>query len=160
MESEAGQPARDTPDVTASFASGSFCHEQLARIPQLRHPPLRALQAPRHGDINRGSNGCFGFRTCRVRGCFKCVAHRTDEDLGQRTGRRPSLGGPHAPAAASDLVDHSAGLVVPASVHTATGDDLAKARAVVHAAQLIYTFWNTGDTTFLDQAVSPDFRAN
>jgi predicted ester cyclase len=58
------------------------------------------------------------------------------------------------------LVDHSAGLVVPASVHTATGADLAQARAVVHTAQLIYTFWNTGDTTFLDQAVSPDFRDN
>jgi predicted ester cyclase len=58
------------------------------------------------------------------------------------------------------LVDHSAGLVVPASVHTATGADLAKARAVVHTAQLIYTFWNTGDTTFLDQAVNPDFRDN
>jgi len=58
------------------------------------------------------------------------------------------------------LVDHSAGLVVPASVHSATGADLAQARAVVHTAQLIYTFWNTGSTTFLDQAVSPDFRDN
>jgi predicted ester cyclase len=58
------------------------------------------------------------------------------------------------------LVDHSAGLVVPASVHTATGADLAQARTVVHTAQLIYTFWNTGDARFLDQAVSPDFRDN
>jgi len=75
-----------------------------------------------------------------------------------RTG--PTSTSASAPAATSDLVDHSAGLVVPASVHTATGADLAHARAVVHTAQLIYTFWNTGDTTFLDQAVSPDFRDN
>src|SRR5258708_40148814 len=53
-----------------------------------------------------------------------------------------------APAAASDLVDHSAGLVVPASGHTATGAGLAQARAAAHTAHLIYTFWTTGDTTF------------
>src|SRR5258705_3759516 len=75
-----------------------------------------------------------------------------------RTG--PTSTSASAPAAISDLVDHSAGLVVPASVHTATGADLAKTRTVVHTAQLIYTFWNTGDTTFLDQAGSPDFRYN
>ncbi|MCW2629191.1 MAG: hypothetical protein JWR48_5913, partial [Mycobacterium sp.] len=72
----------------------------------------------------------------------------------------PTSSSASAPAAASDLVDHSAGLVVPASVDTATGADLAQARAVVHTAQLLYTFWNTGDTTFLDQAISPGFQDN
>jgi predicted ester cyclase len=42
----------------------------------------------------------------------------------------------------------------------AAGGDLAQARAIVHTAQLLYTFWNTGDTTFLDEAVTPNFRDN
>jgi predicted ester cyclase len=63
-------------------------------------------------------------------------------------------------ATISDVVDHNAGLVVPASVHMAAGGDLAQARAIVHTAQLLYTFWNTGDTTFLDEAVTPNFRDN
>ena len=63
-------------------------------------------------------------------------------------------------ATVSDFVDHTPGLVVPASVHTATSGDLAQARAMVQTAQLLYTFWNTGDTTFLDEAVTPDFRDN
>jgi len=63
-------------------------------------------------------------------------------------------------ATVSDFVDHNAGLVVPASVHMAAGGDLAQARAIVHTAQLLYTFWNTGDTAFLDEAVTPDFHDN
>jgi predicted ester cyclase len=74
-----------------------------------------------------------------------------------RTGPTSTSGS--APAAISDLVDHNADLVVPASVHTATGAYLAQARTV-HTAQLMYTFWNTGDATFLDQAVSPDLQDN
>ena len=46
-------------------------------------------------------------------------------------------------ATVSDFVDHNAGLVVPASVHVAAGADLAQARAAVHTAQVLYTFWNT-----------------
>jgi predicted ester cyclase len=65
-----------------------------------------------------------------------------------------------APATFSDLVDPRAGLVVPASVSTPAAVDLAQARAVVHTAQLLYTFWNTGDTTFLDQAITADFHDN
>jgi hypothetical protein len=65
-----------------------------------------------------------------------------------------------AAATIPDVVDHKAGLVVPASVHMAAGGDLAQARAMVRTAQLLYTFWNTGDTTFLDEAVIPDFRDN
>jgi hypothetical protein len=64
-----------------------FSHVQLVRVPHLRHPTLQIHQAPRYGDTDRGSNGCYGFRICGVRGCFKCVAHRTDECLGERTGR-------------------------------------------------------------------------
>jgi predicted ester cyclase len=72
----------------------------------------------------------------------------------------PTITSASAPASVPDLVDHSAGLVAPAAVHTAAGADLAQARAVVHTAQLLYTFWNTGDTTFLDQAVAPGFQDN
>jgi predicted ester cyclase len=63
-------------------------------------------------------------------------------------------------ATVSDFVDHNAGLVVPASVHVAAGADLAQARAAVHTAQVLYTFWNTGDTAFLDEAVTADFHDN
>jgi predicted ester cyclase len=65
-----------------------------------------------------------------------------------------------APATFSDLIDPTAGLVVPASVHTPAVVYLAQARAVVHTAQVLYTFWNTGDTMFLDQAVTADFQDN
>jgi len=76
------------------------------------------------------------------------------------TGTGPTIISASTPATVPDLVDHSEGLVAPAAVHTAAGADLAQARAVVHTAQLLYTFWNTGDTTFLDQAISPSFQDN
>src|SRR3981189_2770880 len=79
MESQAGQPARDSTDATPPVAGGSFSHAPLVRVPHLRHPPLQVHQAPRYGDTDRGSNGCYGFRTCGVRGCSECVAHRIDE---------------------------------------------------------------------------------
>lgn len=76
----------------------------------------------------------------------------------------PSAGPPNssasAPANDLDLVDHTPGLVVPTAIHVAAGADPAQARNVVHAAQVLYTFWNTGDTKYLDQAVTPDFRDN
>jgi len=76
------------------------------------------------------------------------------------TGTAPTIISASTPATVPDLVDHSEGLVAPAAVHIAAGADLAPARAVVHTAQLLYTFWNTGDTTFLDQAISPGFQDN
>jgi hypothetical protein len=88
MESQAGQPARDSTDATTPVPGGSFSHEQLVRVPHLPHPTLQAHQASRYGDTDRGSNGWFGFHACGVRGRYKCVAHRTAEYLGQRTGRR------------------------------------------------------------------------
>ncbi|MCU1657231.1 MAG: hypothetical protein JWO57_1887 [Pseudonocardiales bacterium] len=81
-------------------------------------------------------------------------------DAPARTDTGPTIISASTAATVPDLVDHSEGLVAPAAVHTAAGADLAQARAVVHTAQLLYTFWNTGDTTFLDQAVTPDFRDN
>ena len=77
MESQAGQPARDSTDATTPVPGKSFYHEELARI---------RSATTLHLDIDRGRNGCFGFRTCGVRGCSECVAHRTDEYLGKRTG--------------------------------------------------------------------------
>jgi predicted ester cyclase len=72
----------------------------------------------------------------------------------------PSNTSASAPATISDFVDHSDGLVLPVSVHTPAGADLGQARSVVHTAQVLYTFWTTGDTTFLDEVVAPDFRDN
>jgi predicted ester cyclase len=72
----------------------------------------------------------------------------------------PSSTSASAPATNTDLVDHSDGLVLPVSVHTPAGADLAQARTVVHTAQVLYTFWTTGDTTFLDQAITADFQDN
>jgi hypothetical protein len=63
-----------------------------------------------------------------------------------------------APADDLDLVSHTPGLVVPTAIHVPPGADPAQARNVVHAAQLLYTFWNTGDTTYLDHAITSDFR--
>ncbi|SRR6266851_7149174 len=61
--------------------------------------------------------------------------------------------------AQAELVDNT-GLVVPAVVHVAPGADEAKAQRVVLTAQLLYTFWNTGDSSYLDRAVTPFFRDN
>jgi predicted ester cyclase len=65
-----------------------------------------------------------------------------------------------APANDSALVEHTPGLVVPGAVHVAAGADPRQARTVVRTSQVLYTFWNTGDTSYLDQAVTPDFRDN
>jgi predicted ester cyclase len=75
-------------------------------------------------------------------------------------GTEPLTTSSSTAAAISDFVDRNAGLVVPVSVHIAAGADLAQARAVVQTAQLLYTFWKTGDTTFLDEAVTADFQDN
>jgi predicted ester cyclase len=79
-------------------------------------------------------------------------------------GSAPSAGAQNTSASApvndSDLADHTPGLVVPGAVHVAPGTDPRQARTVVHTAQVLYTFWNTGDTKYLDQALTPDFRDN
>jgi predicted ester cyclase len=79
-------------------------------------------------------------------------------------GSAPSAGPRNAQASAPandlDLVDHTPGLIIPTAVHVAPGTDPRQARDVVHAAQVLYAFWNTGDTSYLDQAITPDFRDN
>lgn len=57
------------------------------------------------------------------------------------------------------LIDRTPGLVRPASVHVSSTDD-ERERTMVHVAQQLYTFWNSGDTRYLDTAVSPGFRDN
>jgi predicted ester cyclase len=62
--------------------------------------------------------------------------------------------------AGADLVDRTDGLVAPAELHVAPGTDVAEVRGVIHTAQLLYTFWNTGDSSYLDQAIVPSFVDN
>ncbi|MBJ7290629.1 ester cyclase, partial [Williamsia sp.] len=57
------------------------------------------------------------------------------------------------------LIDRTPGLVRPAAVHVPS-TDTDRERAIVGVAQRLYTFWNTGDTGYLDAAVSPGFRDN
>jgi predicted ester cyclase len=59
-----------------------------------------------------------------------------------------------------DPVDRSGDLVVPHAVHVDSGLDPAQAAREVHVAQLLYTFWNTGDVGYLEQAITPSFRDN
>jgi predicted ester cyclase len=56
-----------------------------------------------------------------------------------------------------DLVDNATELVRPVNfvVDQGLGDD--RARHMVRIAQLLYTFWNTGEERFLAQAVDPSF---
>jgi predicted ester cyclase len=77
------------------------------------------------------------------------------------TNNDNSSNGPGNPTATgADLVDRNDGLVVPALLHVAPGTDSGQAERVVHTAQLLYTFWNTGDASYLDQSITPSFRDN
>ncbi|MGJ0118895.1 ester cyclase [Williamsia sp. MIQD14] len=64
-----------------------------------------------------------------------------------------------ASAAPESAVDRTPGLVVPEAVHLASAPT-ERDRRVVAVAQKLYTFWNSGDTTFLRAAVAPAFRDN
>ncbi|GGF46050.1 hypothetical protein GCM10011519_19910 [Marmoricola endophyticus] len=44
------------------------------------------------------------------------------------------------------LVDHTQGLVRPGSIHVESSADHDRAERVVHTAQELYTFWDTGRT--------------
>ncbi|GGO92066.1 ester cyclase [Wenjunlia tyrosinilytica] len=55
------------------------------------------------------------------------------------------------------LVDHSPGVVQPKSLTVDRSIGEHRARRTVRAAQYFDTFWNTGDKTYLDRAISPDF---
>ena len=62
---------------------------------------------------------------------------------------------PHTPAV--DLVDPAPDLVRPQALTVDGGLDDRRARHLVRIGQLLYTFWDTGETTYLEQAVEPTF---
>ncbi|MDV6264574.1 ester cyclase [Rhodococcoides yunnanense] len=58
------------------------------------------------------------------------------------------------------LVDSAADLVAPGTVNIGDAPVTDRTREVVRIAQTLYTFWNTGDTAYLDRAVDPGFVDN
>ncbi|MEU5049116.1 ester cyclase [Streptomyces sp. NPDC021096] len=58
------------------------------------------------------------------------------------------------------LIDRTPGLVRPLSLTVDGSLSERRARQEVRLAQLLYTFWNTGRTQYLDAAVSADFQDN
>lgn len=70
------------------------------------------------------------------------------------TGCSSSSHGAPNPA---DAVSHEAGLIQPGTVHLGNST-IAEAKPIVLRAQQLYTFWNTGNTSWLNQAVDPSFK--
>ncbi|MER7501612.1 ester cyclase [Nonomuraea pusilla] len=70
--------------------------------------------------------------------------------------------GPHGAHASWpwNLVDRSPGLVRPKALTVDRSIGARRAAREVRLAQLLYTFWDTGDRKYLDAAVSPGFRDN
>jgi hypothetical protein len=58
----------------------------------------------------------------------------------------------------SQLIDRSSELVQPGAVHVDAGLSQARAAHLVRVAQTLYTFWNSGDRTYLQLAVDPLFE--
>lgn len=56
------------------------------------------------------------------------------------------------------LVASAPGLVRPGTVHVAPSEPSARARRVVHVAQRLYTFWDTGDPRLLRGTVALTFH--
>ncbi len=63
-------------------------------------------------------------------------------------------------ASGDDLVDRTDGLVIPMAVHSASGADHEHAQRVIRVAQFLYTFWITGDSRYLDRAITPLFQGH
>ncbi len=61
---------------------------------------------------------------------------------------------------AADLIDPSPALIRPVSLTVDGGLEKQRARHMVRIGQLLYTFWHTGDTRWLDEAVDPSFTDN
>lgn len=61
------------------------------------------------------------------------------------------------PDVARRLVDITDGLVRPVDLTVDGGLDEDRARHLVRVAQLLYTFWHTGERRHLDRAVDPAF---
>jgi predicted ester cyclase len=57
----------------------------------------------------------------------------------------------------ASTVSHARGLVRPRTIHIGHSS-VTRARPIVLRAQQLYSFWNTGDTKWLDAAVDPSFR--
>ncbi|MER5932297.1 ester cyclase [Streptomyces sp. NPDC002054] len=69
----------------------------------------------------------------------------------------------HRPRPGGDparLVDRTPGLIRPVSLTVDGGLGDRRARQEVRLAQLLYTFWHTGDTGYLKAAVSPEYKDN
>jgi predicted ester cyclase len=60
----------------------------------------------------------------------------------------------------SDLLDSRADLVRPASLTVDGGLERERARQLVRIGQALYTFWHTGDVSWLHEAVDPSFVDN
>ncbi|MFZ3467952.1 ester cyclase [Streptomyces sp. 4.24] len=58
------------------------------------------------------------------------------------------------------LIDRTPGLVRPLSLTVDGSLGERRARQEVRLAQLLYTFWGTGRTQYLDAAISADFKDN
>lgn len=60
----------------------------------------------------------------------------------------------------SKLIDLDPELVKPTNLLVDAGLDESRARHMVRIAQLLYTFWHTGEPKWLDDAVEPSFVDN
>lgn len=58
------------------------------------------------------------------------------------------------------LLSDRTDLVIPAALQVDAGLTVDRARHMVHITQLLYTFWHTGDATYLREAVAPEFIDN
>ncbi|KIQ17451.1 lipoprotein [Rhodococcus sp. MEB064] len=58
------------------------------------------------------------------------------------------------------VIDSSTDLVSPGTVNVGDAPVTDRTRQVVRVAQTLYTFWNTGDAAYLDDAVDPGFVDN
>ncbi|MFF0413842.1 ester cyclase [Kitasatospora sp. NPDC004745] len=83
--------------------------------------------------------------------------------VGGTTAAAQSRGGGHrdTPRAwPQRLVDRSPDLVRPGTLTVDRTIGERRATRLVHLAQQLYTFWNTGQQQYLDAAISPSFRDN
>lgn len=69
----------------------------------------------------------------------------------------PTTGPTTVASPASDLIDLDPELVRPTSLTVDQTIPPDRARHLVRIAQLLYTFWGTGEQRFLDAAVDPSF---
>ncbi|CAH0290040.1 ester cyclase [Rhodococcoides fascians] len=72
----------------------------------------------------------------------------------------PSTTSSDATTSDRPLVDSAADLVAPGTVNVGDAPVTDRTREIVRIAQTLYTFWNTGDTAYLDRAVDPRFVDN